>query len=58
MKFRNCTSSLSPDAVSFEYIIRMLCTNIWHERNLIIDFGLPNALKDLFLEQSKCVHIR
>lgn len=53
MKFRNCSQSISPASVPLSYTIYKLCSFIWHERNLIDEMQIPNALKDLYLEQSK-----
>lgn len=53
MRYRNCGHCLPADELSLDYIIYTLCALIQHERNLIIEMDIPNALRDLFLEQSK-----
>lgn len=53
MRYRNCGHCLPADELSLDYIIYTLCALIQHERNLIIEMDLPNALRDLFLEQCK-----
>lgn len=55
MRYRNCGQSLPANGMSLDYIIYKLCALIQHERSLIIemDNNIPNALRDLFLEQSK-----
>lgn len=56
VKYRMCGQCLPADAMSLDFIIHTLCAMIWHERNLIIEMNIPNATKDLFLEQSKVFH--
>lgn len=58
MKFRNCSQSISSASVPLNYTIYKLCSFIWHERNLIDEMQIPNALKDLYLEQSKPLRAR
>lgn len=53
MRYRNCGQCLPANGMSLDYIIYTLCALIQHERNLIIEMDIPNALRDLFLEQSK-----
>lgn len=52
-KYRLCGNCLPVDGMSLDFMIYTLCAMIWHERNLIIEMKIPNATKDLFLEQSK-----
>lgn len=56
VKYRMCGQCLPANAMSLDFIIHTLCAMIWHERNLIIEMNIPNATKDLFLEQSKVFH--
>lgn len=53
MRYRNCGQCLPANGMSLDYIIYTLCALIQHERNLIIEMDIPDALRDLFLEQSK-----
>lgn len=53
MRYRNCGHCLPAAGLSLDYIIYTLCALIQHERNLIIEMDTPNALRDLFVEQSK-----
>lgn len=55
VKYRECGQCLPADGMSLDFMIYNLCAMIWHERNLIIEMNTPNATKDLFLEQSKCL---
>lgn len=52
LKYRNCGHSLPAESVALDFHIYTLCALIWHERNLIVEMNTPNALKDLFIEQS------
>lgn len=53
INYRNCGQYLPADGMSLDYTIYTLCALIQHERNLIIEMDIPNALRDLLLEQCK-----
>lgn len=53
MKNRNCFQLMAPGTMSSATTIYTLCALILAERNLIVDMNVPNALKDLFIEQSE-----
>lgn len=53
LKYRSCGQALAVTSSSLDFHIYSLCSLIWHQRNLIIEMQTPNALKDLFMEQSK-----
>lgn len=52
MKNRNCFQLMAPGSMSPATTIYTLCALILAERNLIVEMNIPNALKDLFIEQS------
>lgn len=53
MKNRNCLQLMAPGTMSLASTIYTLCALILAERNLIVEMNVPNALKDLFIEQSE-----
>lgn len=53
MKIQNCTQLIASGANSIETSISTLCSLILAERNIIGQMNYPNALKDLFIEQSE-----
>lgn len=56
MKNRNCFQLMAPGSISPTTTIYTLCALILAERNLIVEMNIPNALKDLFIEQSESFH--
>lgn len=49
----NCTELTAPDDVPPAARIYDLCAQILVEWDVVARMGFPNALKDLFIEQSK-----
>lgn len=56
MKNRNCFQLMAPATMSPAATMYELCALILAERNLILEMSTPNALKDLFIEQSNLFH--